>query len=70
LDKALFTDLKFIKKQFPSLTSNHLYAFMVKYKPDAFCPIDVPEDVLYQLKEQLNNDRVIRDETLVYSVLQ
>jgi len=70
MDKSICTDIKFLKKHFPNLNYNHLYTFMVKCVPDDYCPSDVPGDVLYQLKAQLNNDIIVRDENLVYSVLQ
>jgi len=69
LDKSIFTDLEFLKKQFPSLNYNHLYTLLLKCTPDDFCPSEVPKNIILRLKEHLNHDQVMRDENYIYSVL-
>jgi len=69
LDKAIFTDLKFLKKQFKSLNYNHIYTLLMKCVPDDFCPSEIPKEVLKELKKQINNDKVKLEENRIYSVL-
>jgi len=69
LDKAIFTDVKFLKKQFPTLNMNHMYTLLMKCVPDDFCPSELPKGVLSQLKKQINGDKVMLEESRFYSVL-
>jgi hypothetical protein len=69
LEKTIFSDLHFLKEQFPSLSYRQMYTILLKFHPDKYSPEEVSKDLMNKLFEQINNDDFVTlEENSIYSV--